>query len=104
LTLLERDAQIATVNAAIQHRLGLSQYLLGWRKEAEHSLLMAALLDPNQAEYAYHLAVFYRDAQLPELALPWARHVVALRPAVPQFKRLLDEIQAELPARPLPQP
>lgn len=96
LVLLERDALLAPDNAAIWQRLGLSQYLLGWRKEAEDSLRKAMLLDPDNLDYAYLLAIFYRDTGRPGEALQLVEQVLEENPGVvafEQFRRELTEPQ-----------
>lgn len=92
LALLERDALLLPDNAAIQHRLGLSQYLLGWNREAEKSLLMAHLLEPRGPEYAFNLAIFYRDTGRIQDALPLAEHLLKLRPGNPMFLQFQQEL------------
>lgn len=100
LDLLERDALLVPDNAAIQNRLGLSQYLFGWRREAEKSLLMAYLLEPRVPEYAFNLAIFYRDTGRPRDAVPLAEHLLQLRPDNAMFQQFRQELQQEVPVGP----
>lgn len=96
LVLLERDARLAPTNAAIHHRLGLSQYLLGWRKEAEASLRTAALLEPENTNYAYVLAIYLRDMGRPEEALQIVEQVLAEEPGQPTFEQFRGELTEQL--------
>jgi Flp pilus assembly protein TadD len=102
LALLERDALLVPDNAAIQNRLGLSQYVLGWRREAEKSLLMAYLLEPRTPEYAFNLAIFYRDTGRVRDAQTLVEHLLRLRPDHAMFQQLQREIQQQLPLGPAP--
>jgi len=96
LDLLERDAQLAPGNAAIQHRLGLSQYLLGWRKEAEASLRAAAMLEPSNANYTYVLGIFLRDMGRPEEALALVDQLLEQQPNVAEFTQFRGELVEQL--------
>jgi hypothetical protein len=94
LDLLQRDAKLAPGNAAIQHRLGLSQYLLGWRKEAESSLRKAALLEPRNTNHVYVLAIFLRDMGRSEEALQLVDEVLEREPNLPAFEQFRAELVA----------
>lgn len=96
LDLLERDARLAPTNAAIQHRLGLSQHLLGWRKEAETSLRRATLLEPENTHYTYILAIFLRDMGRPEEALDLVDQVLAREPGLAVFEQFRGELVQQL--------
>jgi tetratricopeptide (TPR) repeat protein len=102
LSLLERDARLAPDNAAVQGRIGLSRYVQGWLKEAEHSLLLAHLLDPQNPEYAFNLAIYYRDTGRPREALPLVEQLLKLRPDSPLFKQLQSEMLEIVPPGPAP--
>ena len=102
LDLLERDARLAPDNAAIQHRLGLSQYLLGWRKEAEKSLRAAALLEPTNPNYVYVLSIFLRDTGRPEEALTLVDQLLEQHPGVPEFAQFRAELLQQLQQSPAP--
>jgi len=93
LDLLEHDARLVPDNAAIQERLGLSQYALGWRREAEKSLLMAHLLEPRVPDYAYYLAILYKDTGRPRDAAALVEHALQLRPGNPLFLQLQQELR-----------
>lgn len=91
--LLERDAQLVPAEAIVQSRLGLSQHLQGWHKEAEHSLLMSHLLEPRAFDYGYYLAVFYRDSGRFREALAVTEKVLQAWPdnqAILQLRRELE--------------
>jgi tetratricopeptide (TPR) repeat protein len=92
LALLERDARLAPDNAAIQGRIGLARYLGGWRKEAESALRNAVLLDPQNPEHLYRLAIYYKDTGRPEQAAPLAQRLLELRPGHPPFEQLAAEL------------
>ena len=100
LGLLERDARLAPDNAAVQGRIGLSRYTQNWRKEAEHALLMAHLLDRQNPEYAFNLAIYYRDTGRPEDALPLVEQLQKIRPGSPLFEQLEVEVRQQMQAGP----
>ena len=96
LVLLERDARLAPTNAAIQHRLGLSQHLLGWRKEAESSLRRAAMLEPSNTNYTYIRAIFLRDMGRPDEALVLVEEVLAREPNLATFQQFRGELAQQI--------
>ena len=100
LGLLERDAMLVADNAGLQTRLGLLRYLQSWHKEAERALRVAQRLEPRTPDYAFNLAVFYRDTGRPREALALVRRLLELRPEDPQFERLEEEIRQLLRAGP----
>lgn len=104
LGLLERDGLLVPDNAGLHTRLGLLRYLQGWHKEAERGLRVAQRLEPRTPDYAYNLAIFYRDTGRPREALPLVRRLRELRPQDPQFERLEADVRSRLPAGPLLEP
>jgi tetratricopeptide (TPR) repeat protein len=100
LGLFERDVQFLPTNAGLQGTVGLARYRQGWRKEAEHGLLTAHLLEPREPLHAFTLAIFYRDTGFPEKALELARLLRRLRPDSEQFATLERELLQQRPVGP----
>jgi tetratricopeptide (TPR) repeat protein len=100
LGLFERDLQLLPGNAGLQGTAGLARYRQGWRKEAEHALLTAHLLQPREPLHAYTLAIFYRDTGSPERALELARLLRRLRPESAQFGGFEQELRQQRPVGP----
>lgn len=92
--LLERDAQLVPTVAVVQSRLGLSQHLEGWKKEAGNSLLTAHLLEPRAFDYGYYLAVFYRDSGRYREAIEMTDKVLQAWPDNPTLMQLRQELEA----------
>ena len=100
LGLFERDVQFLPDNAGLQATIGLARYRQGWRKEAEHALLIAHLLEPREPLHAYTLAIYYRDTGSPERALELVRLLRRLRPTSEQFEVFERELLQERPVGP----
>ena len=96
LPLLARDAKLAPRNAAVQYRYGLALYLAGQAEAAESYLRRAVKLAPRSERYVETLAVYYRDFQMPQKALPWAERLQQLDPGNPRFENLLKEIRQQI--------
>jgi Flp pilus assembly protein TadD len=80
LALQERDVLLAPYDAGVQYRTGLMRHTLGWSKEAESALLNAALLEPRNLVFQYHLAVLYRDTERVDQAQAVVRRMLKLQP------------------------
>jgi tetratricopeptide (TPR) repeat protein len=104
LGLLERDGLLVPDNAGLHTRLGLLRYLQGWHKEAERGLRVAQRLQPRTPDYAYNLAVFYRDTGRPREALALIQQLRQLRPQDEQFVQMEEEVRQRLRAGPSPGP
>jgi tetratricopeptide (TPR) repeat protein len=92
LALQERDLLLAPYNAGVQNRTGLIRHTVGWRKEAESALLNAALLEPRNPLFHYHLATLYRDTGRREQALAIVKRMLKLQPENQAFKQFAAEL------------
>jgi predicted Zn-dependent protease len=79
------------------------RYLQGWRKEAETGFLNAHLLDPRSVDFAYSLAIFYRDSGRPHDALALVQSLRQQRPQDAMIRQFEEELRAQLEGRPQPQ-
>jgi len=102
LALQERDLLLAPYNAGVQNRTGLIRHTVGWRKEAESALLNAALLEPRNPLFHYHLATLYRDTGRREQALAIVKRMLKLQPENQAFKQFAAELTQPV-GPPLPQ-
>jgi tetratricopeptide (TPR) repeat protein len=100
LGLFERDVQFLPDNAGLQATIGLARYRQGWRKEAEHALLTAHLLEPREPLHVYTLAIYYRDTGSPERARELVRLLRRLRPTSEQFATFEQELLQQRPVGP----
>ena len=104
LALLGRDARLAPQVAAIQYQYGLFLHLHGEKDKAEQQLVKAQQLEPNMPQYAYVLAIFYKDQARWKKALDYAEKAKSIVPRDPSYNRLVQEIKVELSKPPGPQP
>ena len=93
LALLQRDAELLPDNAALQHRLGLAQYLAGNLDEAIESLTKAAELQPENAAFAQIVALLMEKLGRFDDAISWAKKAVACDPDNQENQRLLQHLQ-----------
>ncbi|MCA9127224.1 MAG: hypothetical protein KDB22_09060 [Planctomycetales bacterium] len=110
LQLLERDVNLLPDNAPIQYRYGLSLYLNrdlsddpqdALEKAAKH-LVLAAELEPEQAQYAQATAMLFQHMERWGDALQWAEDAVRRSKNDPQYVQLLQSIQAQASTASLP--
>jgi tetratricopeptide (TPR) repeat protein len=92
LGLLERDALLAPDNAQILGRIGLARYLGGWNKEADSALLTATLLDPENPDSLFRLAIYYRDTGRVAEAAALVQRLLRLRPDSRMFRQFAEEL------------
>jgi predicted CXXCH cytochrome family protein len=102
LALLEHDALLLPDSAVLQSRVSFLRYLQGWRKEAETGFLNAHLLDPRSVDFAYSLAIFYRDSGRPREALELVESLRKQRPDDAMIRQFEEELRAQLEGRPRP--
>jgi predicted CXXCH cytochrome family protein len=100
LSLLERDGRLAPENAPLQSRLGFLRYLQGWRKEAESAFLAAHLLEPRSPDFAYSLAIYYRDTGRPQAAKKLVDRLLVLRPGDAMIRAFAEELRQAMPVGP----
>jgi predicted CXXCH cytochrome family protein len=91
--LIARDAALAPNSGALQYRLGMALILIGKRDEAEAALRHAADLEPQTPQFAYTLAILYKDTGRPELAIPLVEKLLAQQPGNLMLQQLRDELK-----------
>jgi Flp pilus assembly protein TadD len=80
----------------VRYNLALALDRLSRDREAEASLLQALQLDPGDGDIVYALAAFYVQRHQWKRALPFAEQLVALSPADPRVRQLLEAIKRQL--------
>jgi hypothetical protein len=74
--------------------------LQGWRKEAESAFLAAHLLEPRSPDYAYSLAIYYRDTGRPQAAKKLVERLLVLRPGDAMIQAFAEELRQAVPVGP----
>lgn len=93
LELLARDARLVPESAAIQYRYALALYLDGQPEPAEQALREACRLEPENDQFLHFLVLFLDKYERYNEALTAANRLVQLRPGVPAYVRLVQEIR-----------
>jgi predicted CXXCH cytochrome family protein len=93
--LIARDAALAPQSAALQYRLGMTLILIGKRDEAEAALRHAVDLEPQTPQFAYTLAILYKDTGRTELAIPIVEELLTQQPGNLMLQQLRDELKGE---------
>ena len=93
---LATAARLMPRRARVRYNLALALDRLSRDREAEASLLQALQLDPGDGDIVYALAAFYVQRQQWKRALPFAEQLVAMSPADPRARQLLEAIKRQL--------
>ncbi len=93
---LATAARLMPRRARVRYNLALALDRLSRDREAEASLLQALQLDPGDGDIVYALAAFYVQRQQWKRALPFAEQLVAMSPADPRARQLLEGIKRQL--------
>ncbi len=93
---LATAARLMPRRARVRYNLALALDRLSRDREAEASLLQALQLDPGDGDIVYALAAFYVQRHQWKRALPFAEQLVAMSPADPRARQLLEAIKRQL--------
>jgi predicted CXXCH cytochrome family protein len=93
---LATAARLMPRRARVRYNLALALDRLSRDREAEASLLQALQLDPGDGDIVYALAAFYVQRHQWKRALPFAEQLMALSPADPRARQLLEGIKRQI--------
>lgn len=97
LKLLARDVRLLPQAAAIHYRYGLGLYVDGQKELALAQLVEAAELEGTNYEYVQGVTLFLKAQQQWEEAANWAQKLIDIAPNDPSPRRILNEIQRQVP-------
>ena len=90
---LERAAELLPTRARVHYNLGLTKQHLGERQAAEAALLSALILEREEPDFLYALAIFYMQGEDWALAMRYAEQLVAAVPGEPGPLDLLSRLK-----------
>lgn len=93
LDLFARDVRLAPQASFVQYRYGMLLYLHRRYDEAEQALRKAHDIEPNNPQFLLGLALFFKERNQPQQALPLAERLVKLRPQDKMYQQVLDELR-----------
>ncbi|MCA9173866.1 MAG: hypothetical protein KDB14_05200 [Planctomycetales bacterium] len=96
LPLLQRDANLAPNNAAIQHRLGMCLYLNDDLAGAEQALRRAVELEGDSTRYLLMLALLLEKLERFNEAAQWAKRLTELAPEDQTYRNLRQSLEARV--------
>jgi predicted CXXCH cytochrome family protein len=96
---LKKAVELLPDRARVRYNYALTLRHLGRSQEAEQAMHQAYTIDPKDPGVLHAITVFYMQERQWEKALSYAEKLVALAPAAPGPRQLMQEIEKELGGR-----